>query len=75
MERKSNKNDKGVIFQAADEAISAPKPGGIIALNAEWHAGPRSPEWDELWRRILCEIFVIAGKPDHAENKKEVSIE
>ena len=46
-----------------------------ITFSAEWHAGPRSAEWDELWRRILFEIFVIAGKPDHAENQKEVTKE
>ena len=33
-------------------------------LTADWRPGPRTPGWDELWRRILSDVLGHQGAPD-----------
>jgi hypothetical protein len=47
------------IQQNAGEVID---PNGVSTLTVRWAIGSRSPEWTELWRRILVDIL-----PDNEE--------
>ena len=30
---------------------------GVPIVTVQWTIGPRSPEWTELWRRILVDVL------------------
>ena len=30
---------------------------GVPIVTVQWAIGPRSPEWTELWRRILVDVL------------------
>jgi len=36
---------------------SKDRTSGSIVVHEEWQHGPRTRAWDELWRRILGELF------------------
>jgi hypothetical protein len=33
------------------------RPSSPPKLNAQWRCAPRTPAWEELWRRILSDVF------------------
>ena len=36
-------------------------PIGVPIVTVQWAIGPRSPEWTELWRRILVNVLSNNG--------------
>ena len=39
-------------------------------IEAKWSPGTRTQSWDELWRRILCDLFQAAEKTAAPDPKK-----
>ena len=41
-------------------------------LTAQWRPGPRTPGWDELWRRILSDVLGHQTVPNDSIANREI---
>lgn len=42
-----------------------------MEITVHWEAGPRTPAWEELWRRIFQDIPLIKGEPSEETSKPQ----
>jgi hypothetical protein len=46
-----------------------------LAIESEWTLGPRTPAWEELWRRILEDFFQQRQEEPCSERMREMQID